>query len=115
MIEMTLHELEKETDNKLRWDADVGEALFELYIPKWTVPTPWPLKILVKIDSVQTGLITNEACNKGNDKALSIIAIAEKYKKHTKTVRYIPVGEKQDWQIGEPYIPYSLLPESADT
>ena len=32
----------KQTDLKLRWDSYVDRVLFELYIPKWRVPRPWP-------------------------------------------------------------------------
>ena len=29
---------------------------------------------------------------------------------HTRTIRYAPQGDKKDWEIGEPYIPRSLIP-----
>ena len=38
----------KGTDSKLRWDADINGAPFELYIPKWRVPDPVPSVIRVR-------------------------------------------------------------------
>ena len=40
----------------------------------------------------------------------SIKVLVKPFKDHTKTVRYAPLGEEKDWQIGEPYIPKSLIP-----
>ena len=47
LIEMTRLEAAKETDNKLRWDVDIDDTRFSLYIPKWRVPQPWPSRIWV--------------------------------------------------------------------
>jgi hypothetical protein len=44
--------LAKETPNKLRWDVLVEGAPFELYIPKWRVPRPWPRRIVVRLSEV---------------------------------------------------------------
>ena len=45
-----LHQMQpsKETDNKLRWEA--CDQDFKLYIPKWRVPQPWPIRIVVRLD-----------------------------------------------------------------
>jgi eukaryotic-like serine/threonine-protein kinase len=39
-----------------------------------------------------------------------ISAIVEKINAHTQTVRFAPQGDPTGWEIGEPYVPYSLLP-----
>ena len=41
--------LDKETDNKVRWTADVDGVTFSLYVPKWRVPEPWPSRIRVTV------------------------------------------------------------------
>ncbi len=38
-----------ETDGKYRWDADYEEVRFSVYIPKWRVPWPIPLDIMVRL------------------------------------------------------------------
>jgi hypothetical protein len=49
VVEMALLEETKETDNKVRWDADIEGIRFSLYTPKWRVPEPWPLQIHVTV------------------------------------------------------------------
>ena len=34
---------------------------------------------------------------------------------HTQTVRFDPVGEPENWEIGSPYIPETILPDAAIT
>ena len=53
MIELALLKPSKETENKLRWSTHVeqDDTDFQLYIPKWRVPEPWPGRIIVYIDS----------------------------------------------------------------
>jgi hypothetical protein len=103
-----------ETDNKVRWVARTGETTFDLYIPKWRVPKPWPERIAVTtslpIDQDLTRFVggLNE---KVKDKTLPITSIVDRVSDHTKTVRFRPRGEAADWEIGEPYIPYVLLPK----
>ena len=36
------------------------------------------------------------------------------FKEYTKTLRYQPLRDKNDWEIGEPYIPYELTHDSAE-
>jgi len=55
MVEIALMEPSKETDNKLRWKADVEGVSFKLYVPKWRVPRPWPTRILVRVSEVPAG------------------------------------------------------------
>lgn len=120
LIEMTKFESSKETDNKLRWDSDILGAIFSLYIPKWRVPEPWPSKIWVRVD-----LCRNNAKDEANlsvselkrDSALKyepIIANVIKVEEHTQTIRYCPLGNKDSWEIGEPYIPISMTSNKAE-
>jgi hypothetical protein len=120
MIEMHLLRLQKETENKVRWDAEADDVTFELYIPKWRVPKPWPLKIYVKIDIVPTKQNNFERVTfemaKENHKLVSqhIVADVMLKEEHTKTIRYCPDGNNEDWEIGEPYIPFALTHNNAE-
>jgi hypothetical protein len=99
-------EFRKETDNKLRWDAPVGDAAFELYIPKEHVPQPWPERVNVTIIPLREhgGL----GC-KGSETPNYIEAHIEPVEGKTKTVRYRPSGDPSLWRIGEPYVPKAIL------
>lgn len=98
----------KETVNKLRWVAEIEGVFFSLYIPKWRVPKPWPAQIIVTVD---TNLPAPQILhNIRRDPLVPIIAIATKVAVHTQTVHYAPIGQNSnDWEIGEPYIPFSVL------
>ena len=117
MIEMALLKPSKETQNKLRWSTHVEEddAPFHLYIPKWRVPMPWPGRILVRIGSYvgDPAAFDESPCLEGRLED-SIRVLVGRVMDHTRTVQYAPVGEQESWQIGQPYIPYSLVPGSAD-
>src|SRR6266542_2964848 len=110
MIEVALMAPSKQTDNKLRWEADVDGVNFKLYIPKSRVPEPWPRRILVRVCDVdqQSG---NEAVQ-ADDPSLerAITATVRRVRDHTDTVRFDPDGDPDDWKIGSPYIPKTLLP-----
>lgn len=118
MIEMALLEEAKETDNKVRWDADVEGMRFSLYIPKWRVPEPWPRLIHVTVSlytqqrisllSQAVASKSPESCNK------SIVAHLKKFLEHTQTIRYKPEGDPSDWEIGEPYIPILITHGKAE-
>ncbi len=121
LIEMTFFESSKETENKLRWNAKINETTFSLYIPKWRVPEPWPSKILVRVDPQRNNVentpnlkLNDIKCN-GSLRHEPIIATVRKFFKHTKTIRYSPVGDKEGWEIGEPYIPFELTCGDLDT
>lgn len=62
MREIVAMSLLNETDNKLRWEADVDGVSFKLYIPKWRVPKPWPDMVKVVIDEnvFETKAITGQ-------------------------------------------------------
>jgi hypothetical protein len=116
MIEITLMDPSNETENKLRWQAYVKGVRFKLYIPKWRVPPPWPKRIIVGLtDSSVDGALAGESTlahgtTPSIDLELPIVACVERIDDHTATVRFRPVGDQNMWEIGEPYIPYSLLP-----
>ena len=112
MIEMALLRPSKETPNKLRWSTRVEEdnAVFEFYIPKWRVPEPWPGRIFVGIEpfSSEPSNFTQSPCDNFDN---PIKVLVKRFSEDpTKTVRYRQLGDKSDWQIGEPYIPKRLIP-----
>ncbi len=110
MIEVALMAPSKQTDNKLRWETDVDGVNFKLYIPKARVPYPWPKRILVRVCDIDQPS-GNEAVQP-DDPTLErgITATVRKVREHTETVRFDPDGDPNDWEIGSPYIPFSLLP-----
>lgn len=109
MIEMVLLEEAKETDNKVRWDADIKDVRFSLYIPKWRVPEPWPRLIHVAVSprTQQRPLLLSQAAARKAPESRKepIVAHIKKFKDCTETIRYKPEGDASDWEIGEPYIP----------
>ncbi|MDP9222328.1 MAG: hypothetical protein M3P18_00450 [Actinomycetota bacterium] len=106
--EMVLLESRKVTDNKLRWDVQLADAVFSLYIPKEHVPDPWPGRIRVKIKALESQ--SGEGSGQPRlSKTQLIEAIVELFERKTKTVRYRPQGEPSDWEIGEPYVPFETL------
>jgi len=118
MKEIALLDPSKETDNKLRWIAcDDSGVLFKLYIPKGRVPTPWPVRILVRIDDDPASLRSippQQPPKPPNHRDLRkpIIALVKRTpEKHTETVQYQPLGKPRFWELGEPYIPFSMLAE----
>ena len=106
----------KGTENKLRWDADVEGTPFELYIPKWRIPDPAPGKVLIRIffskDKIRSNRQFTPSEIKRNPelKNQPIYAEVTRIREHTKTIRFDPIGDNSDWEIGSPYIPKSLLP-----
>ena len=106
----------KETDNKLRWEA--WDQDFKLYIPKWRVPQPWPIRIVVRLDDDPRSFGSVPA-PRGPESAQArnlnepLTALLLKVKEHTQTVHYKPVGQPKMWEIGEPYIPFAFLDEQS--
>jgi len=117
MIEMVLLEETKETENKVRWDADIEDTKFSLYIPKWRVPEPWPQTIHVTITPYDQSKVSSisrlEAKNSPRLRYKPIIAHLKKYREHTQTIRYQPEGDPKGREIGEPYIPYHMTYDGA--
>lgn len=106
----------KQTENKFRWHCDVDGTPFEFYIPKWRVPEPCPDKISIKIYLPHERTISYKKYGKyqyENNLSLRnnmIVATVKKVSEHTKTIRFDPSGYNSEWEIGSPYIPYTLLP-----
>lgn len=114
---MKLLKQSKETDNKVRWDADVDGTPFELYIPKWRVPEPWPQVIQVSVTQSTDTPATHLSPVNARDNPLSrmqpIVVHLRLVEPCTKTIRYCPVGDKSHWETGEPYIPIAMTFERA--
>ncbi len=104
----------KETSSYYRWDLMVDDTNFELYIPKWRVPQPCPLELRVTIssvDEIDQGLLeTKELKPRSMSPIIAKIGFTEE---KTKTIRYDPVLEYKDREIGSPHIPMSFLPAEA--
>jgi len=106
----------KETEGKLRWATYVpaDDTKFELYIPKWRVPTPWPGTIFVRVALAPTSTPVSSRSQGGEQSRLEPIRVTvTPDRRHTRTFRYTPVGNPQEWEIGQPYIPYSLIPRGS--
>ncbi len=108
MIEMHLMP-SKETDRKLRWATYVeeDETEFKLYIPKWRVPRPWPAVIRVSVREASGPLPPARPLR---DLRAPIRVRVKRVAEMVHSVRFAPHGNPETWEIGEPYIPYSLLP-----
>jgi len=117
MIEMALLTEAKETDNKVRWDADIDGTRFSLYIPKWRVPEPWPLKIRVTLSPRTqhrpSSLSPEVASQNPKSRLQPISAKLNKFQEHTKTIRYRPDRDASTWEIGEPYVPIPMTFDKA--
>jgi len=131
-------DLFKSTEQKLRWDEDVDGTKFEIYIPKWRVPEPTPPLTSIKIydassfdpqqqltpsqkirlsgegftetqiSELDTWLPVRWNAEPHSDRP--IIACVEIDRIHTQTVRYTPTGDPERQEIGQPYVPISILP-----
>ncbi len=111
----------KETSGMYRWDTMVEKAPLEIYILKWRVPDPYPSRISVEIFEraecpqaiypiYQREVIANpQLCHN------PIIAEVIFLEHHTLTAKYDPVLEKGVREIGNPFIPYALLPDPPPT
>jgi hypothetical protein len=118
----------KETKNKMCWDTTVESpdkeghnvpVNFRLYIHKWRVPEPCPETIYVKIEpaTLQTKppfITAEDAEAKPALRKKPVTAIVHAFKPHTATLRYHPIEDHTEWEIGEPYIPYSLTHGEAE-
>jgi len=120
-MEMILCTYYKETSGMYRWDAMVKKAPLEIYILKWRVPDPYPSRISVEIferaeypQSIyplnQKEVIANpQLCHN------PITAEVTFLENHTLTAKYDPVLSKGVREIGNPFIPYALLPDPPPT
>jgi len=117
LFELSLMRSSKETDQKLRWELVTDEGTkFSLYVPKWRVPEPWPGKIWVGValtpneEATYQCLTREQALKEPNLRFRPITSCVERYQEKTRTVRFKPADEIDDYEIGEPYIPNELLP-----
>ena len=110
----------KETINKWRWFDKLEDAVFHLYIYKWRTPKPMPDKIKVTIGNLTDISSATKKYTKKDFKdnpglrKKSIYAELGIPRKHTQTMRYKPINDKDHWGIGNTYIPFQLLPEKKD-
>jgi len=117
-IEMTFLDESKETEKKLRWDCEVEQTRFSLYIPKWRVPEPWPKIIAVQITkrraecSDDANLTPEHVESDSTIRLEPIVATVRKVSVHSKTVRYDPIAAV--WEIGSPYVPDSMTSGGAE-
>ena len=114
-----MHEVlayQKQTDKKYRWDAQVGDAPFEIYIPKWRVPEPCPATVTVRVYELHeyrrplTSIRRSQALATPKLLRAPVVAELAFTEGKTRTVRYDPVVGDDLREIGSPYIPYALLP-----
>ena len=109
--------IRKETERKLRWDAMVEGAPFELYIPKWRVPDVVSDRIKITVLLEKEVSETRRVITRVQIRAQphlrnnNIYARVKYIRDYTKTVRYDPIGLANNWEIGCPYIPKSILPD----
>jgi hypothetical protein len=107
----------KETENKVRWDQTFDDVLFELYIPRWRVHEPIPAAIKVSLflpplPEPNKAVTPKLAVSNSDLCKLPILSHVKWHSNHSNTVRYDPIGDSDIWEIGSPYIPYSLLQDS---
>jgi len=116
MLEMSLLGPSKETFNMLRWsifvEKDNTDSL--IYIPKWRVPFPWPSLIRVMLSEFSDKYSSYPKVYKTKNNNDAINVILESVSEHTLTRHYAPIGDKSKWPIGEPYIPFSLIPSNSN-
>jgi len=72
---------------------------------------PWRERIEVAIEEMpaERNEVDSRTPRFEPDADDSIVATVQIVDSHTETVRYRPVGDSADWELGEPYIPKSLL------
>ena len=104
----------KETDRKWRWIADINGVELKIYIEKWRTPEPIPEKISVMIGTPED--FENERKYTQEEIEINpelrnepIYELVKKTEVKTETMRYTPIVERNDWELGEPYIPFELL------
>jgi hypothetical protein len=118
----------KETKNKIYWETTVEsvdqagnpiQANFRLYIHKWRVPEPIPQAIYVRIEPSRLQkkpkfLSVDDVLENPDLRLKPITAIIHAFKPHKETLRYHPIEDHTEWEIGEPYVPYSLTHSLAE-
>lgn len=120
LLEMNQLKAQKQTLNKLCWGADVHGITFSLYIPKWRIPAPWPARIWVDVfprraaGDDRPNVTRADIERDGTLRHEPIVATVEMHKVcGNSTIHYRPTGDKQTWEIGEPYVPNSLTGDAS--
>lgn len=103
--------------NKYRWSVTVDKVRFLLYIPKWRVPKLIPRRVCVVIYHpgdelpVFSQLKCSDAASSPERLQSPIVSKVRLHSEHINTIRYDPIGDPKDLEIGSPYIPKKLLPK----
>lgn len=111
----------KDTSGMHRWDAMVERAPLEIYIYKWRVPEPYPSRISVEIFnraeySQSIYPLDRKEVNANPQLCYNPITAEVAFlENHTRTAKYDPVLGKGKREIGNPYIPYTLLSDPPPT
>ncbi len=114
-MEKIFCEYYKDTSGMHRWDAMVERAPLEIYIYKWRVPDPYPSRISVEIFnraeySQSIYPLDRKDVNANPQLCYNPITAEVTFlEDHTRTAKYNPVLGKGKREIGNPYIPYTLL------
>ena len=107
----------KDTTNWYRWDAKVDEddTLLEIYLPKWRVPDPYPLRISMEIHEPSeyrrpiVPLNREEALANPRLRRAPITAEVTFTKDRSPKAEYGPVLDDDVREIGDLFIPKTLL------
>jgi hypothetical protein len=109
--------LNSATPRFVRWGVELEEdkAKFDLYIPKTRVPWPPPTLISVTVAAF-TGNPSEVQLNPPDQAHLEepIVVLLQPYYECSRTKRFTPIGDPEHRQVGDPYIPYRLIPPDAD-
>ncbi len=107
MTEWRELQFDKETENKYRWRTDIDRVIFELYLPKISVPDPRPdpIWVVVEYGAALSQPLPRRPSTEG------LVVFADLNQEHTETVKYTPHGDPETWLMGSPYVPMPLLGE----
>ena len=111
----------KDTSGMHRWDVKIKGAPLEIYIYKWRVPKPYPSRISVEIFERAEyprpiySLDRKEVYANPQLYLNPITAEVAFLENHTLTAKYNPVLGKGKREIGNPYIPYTVLSDPPPT
>ncbi|MBC7853692.1 MAG: hypothetical protein IAF94_09675 [Pirellulaceae bacterium] len=104
-----------ETQNKLVWQTKVDNTSFDIYVPKWRVPRPWPGRIFVQLGTefeMQHMLRLSNPCGAPDPIVAKCILAGHSAKKPI----FAPSDPNPDrWEIGSTYLPYSWLPPDVES
>lgn len=108
-----------ETQNKLAWRTKVDNASFDIYVPKWRVPHPWPGRIFAQLGTKFEMKHLDQGSHSHPNRIIApnpIVAKCIRVGHSTKKPIFAPADPNTDhWEIGSTYVPYSLLPMDAGT